>query len=136
MRRAFLWLLLIGSAVVVLGVLWQAFSIAAYVRGAGDGALDAHQTGSIFVHLGQLAVIVGAIGGTWRNGTVTMMAISFFVLSFLQLVALGDTDDQGGWVNGLHGLMALVILLAAVAFGLRAWRDLGLRSPAGAAGSA
>ena len=62
MRRAFLWLLLIGSAVVVLGVLWQAFSIAAYVRGAGDGALDAHQTGSIFVHLGQLAVIVGAIG--------------------------------------------------------------------------
>jgi hypothetical protein len=24
---------------------------------------------------------------------------------------IGDTDEPGGWVNGLHGLLALVVLL-------------------------
>ena len=65
MRRIPLWLLLLGAAVVVLGVLWQAFTIAAYVRGAGDGALDAHLTGSFFVHAGQLAIVAGAIWAWW-----------------------------------------------------------------------
>ena len=53
MRRTALWIVLVGAAVVVLGVLWQAFSIAAYVRGAGEDALDAHLTGSFFVHAGE-----------------------------------------------------------------------------------
>ena len=40
MKRPFLWLLLVGGVAASLGVLWQAFTIAAYVRGAGEGALD------------------------------------------------------------------------------------------------
>ena len=67
MRRAFTWLVLIGGVVVVLGVLWQAFAIAAYVRGAGDGALDAHLYGSFVVHLAQLMIVIGALVAYWEN---------------------------------------------------------------------
>jgi hypothetical protein len=127
MRRLFSWLLLVGSIVVVLGVLWQAFSIAAYVRGAGQGALDAHLTGSFFVHAGQLAVVVGAVVAYWGNWRAVAGAFAFLVLAVAQLAFLGDTDEQGGWINGLHGFLALVILLAALAYAARAARELGLR---------
>jgi hypothetical protein len=126
MRRLFSWLLLVGSIVVVLGVLWQAFSIAAYVRGAGQGALDAHLTGSFFVHAGQLAVVVGGVA-YWGNWRAVAGAFAFLVLAVAQLAFLGDTDEQGGWINGLHGFLALVILLAALAYAARAARELGLR---------
>jgi hypothetical protein len=32
-------------------------------------------------------------------------------VSVAQLAFLGDTDEPGGWINGLHGALALVILL-------------------------
>jgi hypothetical protein len=136
MKRAFLWVLLVGSAVVVFGVLFHAFSIAAYVRGAGESAIDAHLTGSFVVHAGQLAIVIGAIVTFWGNWKAVGWAFGFLVLSLAQLAFLGDTEKQGGWINGLHGFLALVVLLAAVAYGFRAMRDLGLRSSAGAAGSA
>ena len=126
MRRTPLWLVLVGGAVVVLGVLWQAFSIAAYVRGAGEGAIDAHLTGSFFVHAGQLAIVIGAIWAWWRNWTAVGLAVGFLVLSFAQLAFLGDTDERGGWINGLHGLLALVILLAGAWYFTRARRELDL----------
>jgi hypothetical protein len=126
MRRIPLWLVLLGGAIVVLGVLWQAFSIAAYVRGAGEGALDAHLTGSFFVHAGQLMVVVGAIWAWWGNWTAVGLAIAFLVLSFAQLAFLGDTDEQGGWINGLHGFLALIILLAGTWYFTAARRGLGL----------
>jgi hypothetical protein len=31
------------------------------------------------------------------------------------VLLVGDTDKSGGWVNGLHGLFALVVLLLACA---------------------
>ena len=68
MRRIPLWFVLVGGVVVVLGVLWQAFSIAAYVRGAGEGALDPHLTGSFFVHAGQLLIVIGAVWAWWGSG--------------------------------------------------------------------
>jgi hypothetical protein len=128
MRRNFLWLVLVGGTLVVLAVLWQAFSIAAYVRGAGDGALDAHGFGSIFVHLGQLAVVIGAIVAYFGNWRAVGLALGFLVLSVAQLAFLGDTDEPGGWVNGLHGFLALIVLLAGLAYALKASRELGLRS--------
>ena len=130
MRRAPLWLVLIGSAIVIVGVLVQAFTIAAFVRGAGTDALDAHQTGSIFVHFGELAVVVGAIWAWWRNWNAIGLAIAFLGLSFAQLAFIGNTDEQGGWINGLHGFLALVLLLAASAYLVRARRELGLGSAA------
>jgi len=126
-RRAFTWVVLVGSTLVMLGVLWQAFTIAAYVRGAGDGALDAHLTGSFFVHGGQLGIVIGAIVAYWKNWTAVATAVGFLVLSIAQLLFLGNTEEQGGWINGLHGFLALIILLAGVAYASRAARELGLR---------
>ena len=129
-RRFFLWLLLLGGVGVVLGVLWQAFSIAAYVRGAGEGALDAHLTGSFFVHVTQLAIVIGAVGAFWGRWLAVLGALGFLVLCVAQLAFLGDTDEQGGWINGLHGLLALVILLCGVGYAARARRELGVGTPA------
>ncbi len=67
MRRTPLWLVLAGGVIVVIGVLIQAFTIAAYVRGAGDGALDAHGGFSMVVHIGQLLIVIGAIWAWWGN---------------------------------------------------------------------
>ncbi len=136
MKRPFLWLLLVGGVVASLGVLWQAFTIAAYVRGAGEGALDAHGGGSLIVHLGELAIVIGAIVAYFGNWKAVGIAIAFLVLSVAQIGFLGDTEEQGGWINGLHGFLALIVLLSAIAYALKAARDLGLRTASGAPGSA
>jgi len=134
MRRRFTWVLLVGGIVVVLGVLWQAFAIAAYVRGAGQGALDAHLTGSFVVHAAQLMVVAGAIVAYWGNRAAVVTAFGFLVHSLAQLAFLGDTGEPGGWINGLHGFLALVILIAGLLYAQRASRDLGLRQHRSAAG--
>jgi hypothetical protein len=134
MKRNFTWLVLVGGIVVVLGVLWQAFTMAAYVRGAGEGALDAHGGGSLIVHVGELAIVIGAIVAYWANWDAVGAALAFLVVSFLQLVFLGDTDEQGDWINGLHGFLALIILIAGLLYAQRAWRELGIRQSGGAAG--
>jgi hypothetical protein len=128
MKRGFLWLVLVGSVLVVAGVLWQAFTIAAYVRGAGDGALDAHGAGSMVVHLGQLSIVIGSIVVWWGNWKAVGLAIAFLVLSIAQLGFLGDTEKDGGWVNGLHGFLALVVLIAALGYLDAATRSLGKRA--------
>jgi len=44
----------------------------------------------------------------------------------VQLIAVGDTDKDGGWVNGLHGMFALVVLVLAAVIAHRGMRALGL----------
>ena len=56
--------------------------------------------------------------------------------SVAQLAFLGDSEKEGGWINGLHGLLALVLLLWGAWYASRAARQLGLRSSPGAAGGA
>ncbi|HEX4746506.1 MAG TPA: hypothetical protein VFU99_06440 [Gaiellaceae bacterium] len=136
MKRTFTWLVLVGGVLVVLAVLWQAFSIAAYVRGAGDGALDAHGAGSLFVHIGQLAIVIGAIVAYWGNWRMVGGAVGFLVLAIAQLAFLGDTEEEGDWINGLHGFLAVVIALLGVWYANRAANDLGVRRSGGVAGSA
>jgi hypothetical protein len=133
MRRTPLWIVLVGGVLVVLAVLWQAFAISAYVRGAGDGALDAHGIGSMFVHIGELAVVIGAVWAWWGSWKTVGVAFGFLVLSIAQLAFLGDTEEPGGWVNGLHGFLALVILIAGAMYAHRAKRELGLGRSAEAA---
>jgi hypothetical protein len=128
MKRGFLWLVLVGSVLVVVGVLWQDLPIAAYVRGAGDGALDAHGAGSMVVHLGQLSIVIGSIVVWWGNWKAVGLAIAFLVLSIAQLGFLGDTEKEGSWVNGLHGFLALVVLIAALGYLDAATRSLGMRA--------
>jgi len=121
-----LWMVLGGGAIVVVGVLIQAFTIAAYVRGAGEGALDAHGGFSLLVHIGELLIVIGAIWAWWGNWNMVGLAVAFLVLAFAQLAFLGDTDEQGGWINGLHGFLALIILLSGAWYFTRARRELGL----------
>ena len=126
MRRAPLWIVLIGGSLLVLAVLWQAFTISAYVRGAGDAALDAHGWGSLFVHIGQLMVVIGAIWAWWGKWSVVGAAVAFLVLAVAQLAFLGDTEKSGGWINGMHGFLALIILITGGLFAYAAAKRLGL----------
>ena len=129
MRRTAWWLVLAGGAVTVVGVLIQAFTIAAYVRGAGEGALDAHGGFSMLVHVGQLLIVIGAIWAWWGNWAWVGAAVGFLVLCLAQLAFLGDTEEKGGWINGLHGALALVILLIGAWCFTRARRELAVATP-------
>lgn len=111
---------------MIVAVLIQAFSIVAYIRGAGQSALDLHGANSLSVHLGQILIIVGAIWAWWRDWKQIGLAAAFLILSAAQLLLVGDTDESGGWVHGLHGLFAIVLVLAAAAYGLVAIHKLGL----------
>lgn len=130
MKRTFTWVVFLGGILVVLAVLWQAFSIVAFVRGAGDGALDAHGAGSLFVHIGQLMIVIGVLVAYWGNWPMVGGAIAFLVLSVAQLGFLGDTEKDGDWVNGLHGFLALIVLICGMLYAQRAGRELGLRQSA------
>jgi len=136
MKRNFTWVVLVGGVIVVLGVLLQSFTIAAYVRSGEEGALDAHGGGSLIVHIGQLAVIIGALVAYWGNWKQVGFAVGFLVLALAQLAFLGDTEKQGDWINGLHGFLALIILIAGLAYAQKAWRELRPTASPGAAGSA
>jgi hypothetical protein len=136
MKKNFLWLVLVGGVLVVIAVLWQSFTIAAYARGAGEGALDAHGFGSLFVPIGQLAIVIGALVAFWGNWTQVGLALGFLVLSFAQLAFLGDNETEGDWVNGLHGFLALVVLICGMLYAQKAWRELRPTASTGAAGSA
>jgi hypothetical protein len=114
-RRVFLWLFLLGASLVVIGVLLQAFSIAAYVRGAGNGARDMHESIGFITHAVEIVVFLLALGAFWGRWRQVGLAVLLPVIGTGQVFAVGDTDERGGWVNGLHGLLALVVLLLAVA---------------------
>ena len=47
------------------------------------------------MHIGQLAVVIGALVAYWGNWRQVGYAIGFLILSFAQLAFLGDTDEQG-----------------------------------------
>jgi hypothetical protein len=136
MKRFFFWLVLVGSIIVFVGIFWQAFSIVAYVRSGNEDWVDAHGAGSMPVHLGQLAIVIGAIVAAWGNWRAVGAALGFLVLSFAQLAFIGDTDEEGSWVNGFHGLLALVLLVSALAYLQWAVRRLGLRTARDAPGGA
>jgi hypothetical protein len=121
-----MWLVLVGGALTVVGVLVQAFTIAAYVRGAGEGALDAHGGFSMVVHIGQLLIVIGAIWAWWGNWNAVGLAVAFLVICVAQLAFLGDTEEEGGWINGLHGFLAVFVALAGWLYFNRARGELGL----------
>ena len=123
-----MWFVLVGGALTVVGVLIQAFTIAAYVRGAGEGALDAHGGFSTVVHIGQLLIVIGAIWAWWGNWNAVGLAVAFLVICVAQLAFLGDTEEQGGWINGLHGFLAVFIALAGWLYFTRARQELGVGS--------
>lgn len=123
-RRVFLWLYLLTATLVAVGVLVQAFSIAAYVRGAGQGARDLHSTGGFITHSVEIVVFLAALVGFWGAWRRVGLAALLPIVGTAQLALVGDTDKAGGWVNGLHGLFALVVFLLAVALAQAGVRSL------------
>jgi hypothetical protein len=131
-RRIAVWLFTVAAAVVVAGVFLQAFSIAAYVRGAGEGARDLHETGGFLTHSIEIVVFLLALVAFWGAWRRVGFALLLPLVGTLQVLLVGDTDKSGGWVNGLHGAFALVVLLLAGALaelGRRALRPLPAREP-------
>lgn len=123
-QRGFLWLYVLTALIVAVGVLLQAFSIAAYVRGAGPDALELHETGGFVTHSVEIVVFLAALIGYWGSWKRVGLAFLLPVIGTIQVLLIGDTDASGGWVNGLHGLFALVVLLLAVALAQEGRRSL------------
>jgi hypothetical protein len=127
-RRAVAWLYVAAASIVVAGVLVQAFSIAAYVRGAGAGARDLHVTGGFITHNIEIILFLLALVAFWGTWRLVGFALLLPVIGTAQVFLIGDTDKPGGWVNGLHGLLALVVLVMALALA-----EIGRRSLRGTA---
>jgi hypothetical protein len=123
-QRGFLWLYVLTALIVVAGVLLQAFSIAAYMRGAGPDALEMHRTGGFVTHSVEIVVFLAALLGCWGSWKRVGLALLLPVIGTIQVLLIGDTDASGGWINGLHGLFALVVLLLAVALAQSGRRSL------------
>jgi hypothetical protein len=139
MKRTFLWLHFVLAALVAVLVFLQAYLITAYVSGAGEDALDAHGfVGFAIIHPAEALVFLTALVAWWRNWTMIGLSLFLIVFGTVQIfLAPPDEDPASGWVHGLHGLFALLVMVTAAWI---AWRDapaLGLRQPAaGAAGTA
>lgn len=126
MKRGFLWLQFVAATLVVVGVFLQAFSITAYARGAGAGALDMHEAVGGATQLLEFVVFLAALVAWWKQWSEVGLALSLPVVGIVQLSLVGDTEKDGGWVNGLHGLFALVVLVLAAVIAHRAMKALGV----------
>jgi peptidoglycan/LPS O-acetylase OafA/YrhL len=129
MRRTFLWInFVLASAIVVL-IFLQAYFIASYAMGAGEDALDAHGiVGGLFIHAFELLVFLTAFGAWPRAWKWIGVTFGLFVLGTVQIFLLPPDDDPGSpWVHGLHGLLALFVMVYAAFIAHRGMRDLGLR---------
>lgn len=114
-RGAALWAYTVATSLVAAAVFVQAFSIAAYARGAGKGARDLHVSVGFITHSVEVVVFLLALAAFWGAWRPVGLALLLPLIGTLQLFLIGDTDKTGGWVNGLHGLFALVVLAIAVA---------------------
>ncbi|MDX6396883.1 MAG: hypothetical protein QOJ43_291 [Gaiellaceae bacterium] len=129
MRRTFLWINFVLAIVIVVGVFIQAYLITSYIAGSGKGALDAHGfLGFAIIHPAELLLFLTAFGAWPRAWRWIGFTFFVFVLGTVQIfLAPSDEDRSNGWVHGLHGLLALFVMVAAAVIAHRGMRDLGLR---------
>ncbi len=129
-NRAATWVNLFFASVIVVAVFLQAYFIASYAMGAGEGALDAHGfLGGLVIHGSELIVFLSALVAFWGMWRWILVNLGLFVLGTVQIFLLPPDEDPGSpWVHGLHGLLALFVLTYAAYI---AWRDWQLlRTPA------
>jgi hypothetical protein len=128
-NRAATWVNFVFACIIVIGVFFQAYFIASYASGAGEGALDAHGfTGGLVIHGSELIVFLSALVAFWRNWRWIAVCFGLFVFGTIQIfLAPPDDDPASGWVHGLHGLFALFVLLYAAYIAYRDAQWLGLR---------
>ena len=135
MRRTFLWINFVLASLIVLLVFLQAYLITAYVAGAGDDALDAHGfVGFAVIHPAELLVFLTAFGAWPRAWRWIGFTLFLFVLGTVQIFLSPPDDRTNGWLHGLHGLLALLVMVTAAVIAHRGMRDLGLRRGSRAGG--
>jgi hypothetical protein len=127
-NRAATWVNFIFACIIVVAVFFQAYFIAAYASGAGEGALDAHGiTGGLVIHGSELIVFLSALVAFWKNWTWIAVNFGLFAFGTIQIfLAPPDDDPASGWVHGLHGLFALLVLVYAAYIARRDMRWLGI----------
>lgn len=111
------WTHLALSLAIVLGVFVQVYLIGAYIFGAGQGALDAHETVGFTAHGLEVLIFVTAIVA-WLPRADLGLSLLLAVMGTVQ-VSLANAER---WVGGLHPLLALVVLALAATLALRAIR--------------
>jgi hypothetical protein len=129
MRRIFLWINFVLASLIVLLIFLQAYFIASYAMGAGEDALDAHGlTGFLFIHGAEALVFLTAFGAWPRAWKWIGFTFALIVVGTIQIFLVPpDEDPLSPWVHGLHGLLALVVMVMAAVIAHRGMRDLGLR---------
>jgi hypothetical protein len=96
-----------------------------------------HEVLGGITHILEIVVFIAALVASWGAWGAVALALSLPVVGTIQVALVGDTKEAGGWVNGLHGLGALVVLVLAAVIAHRCVRRLGLRGrPAAGADSA
>jgi len=115
-RRAFLWVSLGLSVIVLVGIAMQLYLIAAWLFGAGNGALDAHEAvGGIVVHPAEVLIFLATLAAWWQNWRAVGWSFALALLGTIQVIAVGDVSNPtDGWWHGLHG--GLVLFVVALAF--------------------
>ncbi len=138
MKRTLLWINFVAASLIVVGVFVQVYLITAYFMNAGDGALDAHGfVGGLLIHASELIVFLTALGAFWKRWGWIAFNFFLFALGTVQIFFLPpDEDPASGWIHAFHGLLALFVLVTAAVIANRDLKELGIRQPAGAAGSA
>jgi hypothetical protein len=133
MKRTFLWINFVLSTLIVVGIFVQAWLIASYSMGAGEGALDAHGVvGGLFIHGFELLVFLTAFGAWPRQWRWIGFCFLLFFVGTVQIFLLPGDDEEmvssgAAYVHGLHGFFAIVVLVLAAIVAHRGLRDLGLK---------
>ena len=130
MRRALVWISLVLSVVVLVGIGLQLYFIAVWIFGASD-ALDAHKTvGGVVFHPAEVLVFLVALGAWWRNWRNIAWSFALAFVGTIQVFTVGDLGKPGdAWVHGLHGGIVLFVVGFAAYIALREAQALGLLRP-------
>lgn len=130
MRRPIVWISLALCTIVIVGIVVQLYLIAAWVFGAG-GALDAHKAvGGAVVHPAEILTFLIALAAWWRNWRNIAVSFSLALLGTIQVFFAGDLNHPGnGYVHGLHGGLALFVVVLAAWIARREALALGLVGP-------
>ena len=100
------------AALVVLGVWLQVYFIASFFFGARGCARRSTRTWAAITHIVEVLVFLAALGAWWRNWGRIGHAFALGVIGTIQIWR--STDGRRRGCGGLHGLLALVILVMAV----------------------
>lgn len=107
-RRVAGWLHLIAAGAVLTAVFVQVYLIGAYIFGAGQGALDAHEAVGWTANELELVVLICALVA-WLPRRDLLLSLGLAVIGTVQ-VSLAQSHR---WVGGLHPLLALFVFVTA-----------------------